>query len=414
MASPHRPFTAFGSQLTEQLQRERSFQDRISSIVSEGRPASAPGSKVSSRSRSLSDSPKPALSPAPAIHEGRSTKDDISLTSGQMASSQAAPSTPTRASFASRGLSLQMPSTANSPSATVLKHVPLSPKLDPSNSFGSPAPVLPRRSRGLDFSRACTNLHHSTLAEDSTESSPVMSGRGMAIPQRRSNGSGSIFDSGAPWGNNGQPERSNMSGSISSVNMFDSSSDSDSENEDLLDQADEDAILTTPQVNRIGSGGAFGSRTVDSPGNDWRTGPSAAAASLMNLQRARLRQNRSRHSSSSASASTRPSPGTLSPPVMKSIENSNGQHPPREMTRKEFQSRRESLSLGTNDLMLSDMSDDDGRQLGPNANAASNGAGVAAADGPRGVVRRAVTRRSNLLVSLLGWLSLNITDYNAA
>ena len=50
-----------------------------------------------------------------------------------------------------------------------LKHTltptPLSPKLDHSQIYASPTNILPRRSRGLDFSRAATSLHHSTLAE---------------------------------------------------------------------------------------------------------------------------------------------------------------------------------------------------------------------------------------------------------
>ena len=65
--------------------------------------------------------------------------------------------------------------------------LPLSPKLDSSASYGVPGSVLPRRSRGMDFSRACTNLHHSTLAEQSSpDSSPVIGGRAMNIPSRKS------------------------------------------------------------------------------------------------------------------------------------------------------------------------------------------------------------------------------------
>ncbi|KAK2827887.1 hypothetical protein FQN49_007246, partial [Arthroderma sp. PD_2] len=95
------------------------------------------------------------------------------------------PETPQRTNRPHLGLSLHMPQPFSPKSGPPAARIPLSPKLDSSHSFGSPASVLPRRSRGLDFSRACTNLHHSTLAESSPDSSPVVGGRGIAIPQRR-------------------------------------------------------------------------------------------------------------------------------------------------------------------------------------------------------------------------------------
>lgn len=67
------------------------------------------------------------------------------------------------------------------------------------------------------------------------------------------------------------------------------------------------------------------------------------------------------------------------------------------LTRHQVQSRRESLSLGTNDLHLSDSEDGDGKGSGNAANQSSSSG--TPAEGPRGVIRRAVTRRGNLLVS---------------
>lgn len=134
----------------------------------------------------------------------------------------------------------------------------------------------------------------------------------------------------------------------------------------------------------------FAVGNVSSPGNEWMGGYSQAAASLMSFQRARFRKGRSRHSSSSASGSSKQSPGPLSPPVMKSIEGQNGGY---------FGAgpRRASLSLGTRDLRLSDVSDEgENRTARGQSPSTSNSEG-----GPLGVIRRAVTRRGSLLVSTL-------------
>ncbi|KAL8956233.1 MAG: hypothetical protein Q9183_006372, partial [Haloplaca sp. 2 TL-2023] len=122
------------------------------------------------------------LSPSPPFLEAKTSKDDIHIPSNT-------PVTPRRPNYPPRGLSLQMPprDISSTSTANLVKRVPLSPKLDSSNSYGSPGSALPRRSRGLDFSRACTNLHHSTLAEQSSpDSSPVVGGRGgITIPPRK-------------------------------------------------------------------------------------------------------------------------------------------------------------------------------------------------------------------------------------
>ncbi|KAJ5113173.1 hypothetical protein N7456_001707 [Penicillium angulare] len=371
-AGPERSASAhpFESKLSQQLQPESSFaQDPV---------------PRSPKSRSLSDASKPTSSPTTQPSKGDlsrpPSKDDSSLPT--------LPATPNRSNIHHPNLYLNLPSKAStSPS---ISRAPLSPKLDSSQIYGSPGSALPRRSRGLDFSRACTNLHHSTLAESSPDSSPTIGGRGMAIPQRR----GSLsLTSVPPFSTSGPADRTAISSSVSSVNMMESDTSSSEEDEDAMMGDRDDIILNTPQATRTGGGaGPFAAGNIQSPGNEWMGGYSQATASLMSFQRARLGKGRSRHSSSSASGnSSKPSPGPHSPPVMKSVENSSGGYFGH---RNSVHSRRESLSLGTRDLRLSDMSDDgESRAMRTGSpTAASHSEG-----GPLGVIRRAVTRRGSLL-----------------
>jgi hypothetical protein len=155
----------------------------------------------------------------------------------------------------------------------------------------------------------------------------------------------------------------------------------------------DDMIMNTPQAKKLAPGfNSFAVGNILSPGSDWMGNYSQAAASLLSFQRARFRKGRSsRHSSSSASGnSSKQSPAPLSPPVMKSIESQNGYFGPRGSA----SSRRESLSLGTRDLRLSDMSDE-GETRGLRGHSPT---GTRSDSGPLGVIRRAVTRRSSLLV----------------
>ncbi|KAJ9653713.1 hypothetical protein H2198_007111 [Neophaeococcomyces mojaviensis] len=354
----------------------------------------------SNKTRSLSEAPKPSLSPSPAIREPyrRVSKDDSSV---------ADPITPRRPVYHVRGLSLQMPTKDSSESGTVAEvpRIPLSPKLDPSSIYGSPASTIPRRSRGLDFARACTSLHHSTLAESSPDASPI-TGRGINIPQRRGLGyNSSISDSPSHashslWSNlNG--EKTNLSSSVSSINMMDSDSDSDDSSEDMaIDREMDDPMLNTPAAAKIN-----GLAAANSPGMDWLNNhPSNAQVSLLSFQphrmsfrRTRLRHGKSSHSSSSVSMrSSKASPGPLSPPIRPSVEASGYFG----MTKQQVRSRRESLSLGTDDLHLSDSEWDGDNKMNINNTAASSGN-----DGSseRGVIRRAVTRRSNLLPKTKGF-----------
>lgn len=77
---------------------------------------------------------------------------------------------------------------------------------------------------------------------------------------------------------------------------------------------------------------------------------------------------------------------------MKSIEVASTGYFGTHLSRQQLQSRRESLSLGTSGLHLSDSEDGDSKGTGSSSNMEA-----ASAEGPRGVVKRVVTRRSNLL-----------------
>ncbi|RMZ90740.1 hypothetical protein DV736_g2039, partial [Chaetothyriales sp. CBS 134916] len=355
--------------------------------------------------RSLSDTKPPPFSPSAAFREpnvGGVSKDDSAIR----------PSTPHRPSLVhSRGLSLTMPPSREAAQEGVqAARVLLSPKLETANIYSSPASMLPRRSRGLDYTRACTSLHHSTLAESSPDASPI-TGRGVQIPHRRSLAGTSVLDSPSNlsallW--SAMPERTTLSSSVSSINMLDSDDETDTSSDNGMAVDNDDPMLSTPAVSRLGRslvGGGSGV-IISSPGMEWASQrqpqqllqQSPAHASLMSyypmsFRRARTKRGKSQHSSSSVSmASLKPSPGSLSPSASKNTESAGyfaG------LTRARAQSRRESLNLGTNNLQLSDGDD-------AKPNGASDGDG-GPGDVSASVVRRAVTRRGNLLPKTKGF-----------
>jgi hypothetical protein len=299
----------------------------------------------------------------------------------------ASPSTPRRPDFLARGLSLQMPAReAPMPSpAHFSARVPLSPQLDSRNTYASPTSLLPRRSRGAEFSRACTNLHHSTLPDQSSpDSSPTITQKGIKIPSRRPRANsmvmGDLPNIGA-WSNGGRTAPSSSVGSINMMGSEDSSSSSDEL--DPMDPDDtDDPMIMTPHAAKTNNlfGGVH--NVNNSPFANMFSPGQAGVPNFMTIHRARLRKGRSRKSSSSASGhSSLASPGgPASPP------NSKGEgYFSREAVLRKESSRRESLSLFTNDLHIS----------------SSNDSGDEASTMPQtpGVIRRAVTRRGNLLVS---------------
>ncbi|TKX24724.1 hypothetical protein C1H76_2899 [Elsinoe australis] len=364
---------------------------------------------VTPTKRPLSDT-FPGLAPSPQFRESTdpvAPRDDNAILDDS-------PRTPRRTSFLARGLSLQMPQKPNAvatPSQTPVKQ-PLSPHLDPAMTYGSPATALPRHSRGLDFSRASTHLHHSTIAESSPDSSPIITQKSLNIPSRKASINSMMLDSPnlGPTGNWPaflQTEKSAMSSSVGSVNMMTSpiGSSASSDDENLSDEPLDD-VMTTPNVNRLAnnpSGTPYnpsttpGNNSIQSPSNGtWSNNFSPAAASLMkNFQRSRFRRGRrSRKSSSSASGqSAIPSPRTTSPPPIRSIESANGYFP----WGKFSSSRRESLALGTETLNLSSSNDSGDERSEPNKDKDKEPPTTP------GVVRRAVTRRGNLLPKTKGF-----------
>lgn len=298
-------------------------------------------------SNSFVQSPLKALSPSPLLRDtAANSKDDQYIV----------PTTPQRPNLP-RGLSLQTPKqnhTSQSPlELSTSDHVLPIPKLDPSIFFGSS--ILPRRTRGLDFSRACTNLHHSTLAESSPDSSPVIGYKGMSTPRR----SGSVMDSpmvsSTLWSTQGS-ER--VSGISIGSHLVDTSDSSDMDEDMAKDE--EDVIHMTPQPMR----GYFMLANIQSPDFDPMTNSPARKRYASFAQRCKTKSRRK--------IPLVESPGNLSPPSTRSESNGYSGR----------QSRRGSLNLGTTQLNLSDDVPLDALGLSH----------------PQ-VVRRTVTRRSNMLVS---------------
>ena len=165
---------------------------------------------------------------------------------------------------------------------------------------------------------------------------------------------------------------------------------------------DDDTIHMTPN---LGSNmpNPFGTPGGDDPGN----GFPPAASKLLSYQRARLQSRRSRTRGSSSSASVHSnlqSPIPPSPPI-RSMEANIAfglNHFVDEPMKKALDSRRESLSLGTRDMRLSDaeQSGDENHVkldqgiIGPVPSLVNS-----SMEERKQVVRRAVSRRGNLLVS---------------
>jgi hypothetical protein len=363
--------------MTPAIGSERETTDSRGAAMMEPQPQleTTPPKTNSPKARSLSDS-TPRLEPSPKFREpARMSKDDQTIV--------ASPSTPRRPDFLSRGLSLQMPpreSPMPSP-AHFAARVPLSPQLDSRNTYASPASVLPRRSRGAEFSRACTNLHHSTLPDQSSpDSSPTITQKGIKIPPRKPRSNSMLLDSPnvSLQGGWSHGDRTAPSSSVGSINMMGSEDSSSSSDEvDPLDPEDnDDPMIMTPQAKtntlfpglNAGNNGVFSN--LFSPGGQ----PNFAS-----MHRARLRKGRSRKSSSSASGhSSMASPGPASPPNGKDTG-----YFAREAAMRKAGSRRESLSLFANDLHIS----------------SGNDSGDEGGNMPQtpGVVRRVVSRRGNLL-----------------
>ena len=131
-----------------------------------------------------------------------------------------------------------------------------SPQTEREN-FESPTSVLPRHSRGLDFSRACTNLHHSTLPDQATpDSSPKVSHRSLKIPSRRQSVVSNINVESPRVGNNTAGFRPRSLGSTTAMTS-DASEDASDSDEDMQSRYDPDEMLATPTSQKHHTVGAF-------------------------------------------------------------------------------------------------------------------------------------------------------------
>ncbi|KAJ9133069.1 f-actin-capping subunit alpha protein [Pleurostoma richardsiae] len=372
-----------------------------------GDKTGAGGTRVIERSpmkktRSLSDgggTPQ-KLSPSPHIIEAarRTSKDDTSLPGSTPVTT---PVTPRRSEFPLRGsgFSLQMPPRASTPpaqqSSPYVKPAPLSPKLDHSQIYASPTTnILPRRSRGLDFSRAATSLHHSTLAEQSSpDSSPTMGGRAMNIPHRRGGEyGGTEQSSNSLWSVMANHDRMHISSSLGSTTNLGSDTSSTSDDDDLMDEdMMDEAYITTPQVTKTGT-----PMGVNSPHAAWAVGGgSPAVNSLLSFQQ-RQRPRKLPKKKVMGSHGLGFHPSTISSQNLSKSPPTNLASFGNIASTKEIQAphaRRESISWAANQLHISGSESDENMKsqidvdgvLGPGADAQNR------------VIRRVVTRRGNLL-----------------
>ncbi|KAM0463008.1 hypothetical protein ACHAPV_003133 [Trichoderma viride] len=318
-------------------------------------------SPMTFKTRSLSDSTgtPSKLSPSPHIVDAsrRTSKDDSSLDRLQP------PVTPRR-------LSIHVPTRQASPppgtpSGASIRPAPLSPKLDHSHTYASPTSLLPRRSRGLDFSRAATSLHHSILAEQpSPDSSPVIGERGMNIPARRGAYGGAEQTSTSLWSMMGDQERHNISTSLGSNHVVPSDSSSSSSEDEDMDEDMDEPYVTTPQVSKtgmpIGQGSGIGALGSPSMGS---------LASFQHRQRHRKHPKKKPHGPLGLGFNLASAVLSKSPPNNSAAA----------------RARRESISWQANQLHISSRDVDEG---GPAEGSSGD---------QKSVIRRVVTRRGNLL-----------------
>ncbi|KAI2633390.1 hypothetical protein GGS21DRAFT_520544 [Xylaria nigripes] len=338
------------------------------------------------RTRSLSDGNGCQLSPSPfTIEASRQTsKDDIALEKDRAEEASPAPATPLRPCLQMPSLSLHMlPRDACSPAQpSYMKPAPLSPKLDHSQIYATPTNILPRRSRGMDFSRAATSLHHSMLAEQSSpDSSPTIGGRALNVP-RRNGEYGTEISTTRLRSIMGNHERMHASSFVANANPIASDSSSSSGDNDLMDDEMEDAILSTPHVSKAD---VQSQNIYPVP---WIPGTSATSGSLSNF-RTRPRKQPKKKPRGLPALNFNPALSRSPPsnPMIKDLRDSP-------MT----QSRRDSISWAANQLHISGLENEDRVMETGDSIPTTPGR-----DGVRGVVKRAVTRRSSLLPKTKGF-----------
>ncbi|KKA26208.1 hypothetical protein TD95_000019 [Thielaviopsis punctulata] len=396
------------------------------------------------RALSDSSQPTPVkLSPAPMIVESaRTSKDDSSIpstsasasassgsavTSGSAltsyASSGLAPVTPIRSSFprkqnnltiqnapqsrislpltstglsssglsSSTGTGLAPASPMHATATATIKPAPPSPKFDHphplahshihSQLYSSPTNIIPRRSRGLDFSRAATSLHHTTLAQEHTlDSSPTIhSNRALHPSTRRRSGEygGAEQSSTSLWSVMGGQDRPTLPSSLGGgIRTMLSDSDSSSDG-DVMDEDMDEPYVTTPHVQRAAM------PSVWPPTNSSSGWPSSSTPinSLMSYRdKTRPKKQPKRR--------TRATMGMSFAALSKSPPTALGKDNPLNMAM--AQNRRDSISWQANQLQISGSdADDTMRSIGDGAD--------------RSVIRKVVAKRGNLLPKTKGF-----------
>ncbi|KAI1132903.1 hypothetical protein F5Y10DRAFT_171744 [Nemania abortiva] len=343
----------------------------------------AQGTPFLSRTRSLSDGNSSQLSPSPFIVEAsrRTSKDDSALRK-ERNDDPPPPVTPRRPDFPMHGLSLHVPQREpNSPAqSSYMKPAPLSPKLDHSQIYASPTNILPRRSRGLDFSRAATSLHHSMLAEQPSPcSSPTIGDRAMNIPGRGSGEYGAEQASTPLRSMMGNHERMHISSSVGSTNPILSDTSSSGEDE-YMDDEMEDAILSTPLVNKTDA------QTQNINPVPWMAGGSPAINSLSSFRIRPRKQPKKKPRGLGLGFNAALSRSPPSNNMMKEMRDIPMTNP-----------RRESISWAANQLHISGNESEERMDTGDHSPVTPG------RDGVRGVVKRVVTRRGNLLPKTKGF-----------
>ncbi|KAI9726734.1 MAG: hypothetical protein M1828_000590 [Chrysothrix sp. TS-e1954] len=256
--------------------------DKNGSFTGQDAPSSDKLTSTPTKNRSLSDS-HPILDPSPKFREpATKARDDNVLIATPRHSRRAA-------------LSLQMPSRDVEHIFTDTRRTPYSPHLDGREAYISPTTVLPRHSRGLEISRACTSLHHSTSVDQATpDSSPIVAHKSMGSASRRASNVSMMLDSPRPSFLGGWPGMTNERGyssrhfgSGTALTSDDSSSDEDEHDPDMRPAEIEDGILTTPQFRRSSGAGTFtpyGARGAPASGG-WTASHSPMARGLPHFQR---------------------------------------------------------------------------------------------------------------------------------
>lgn len=277
----------------------------------------------------------------------------------------------------------------------------LSPKLD-SAQFHAPTSVLPRRSRGLDWSRACSSLHQSTLATASTDTRPASSARRMSVPRRRRRRArAASVNAGSPLlgiqsNDTDEPAELDVGGSHFRMVDSESSSDEDCEDESNFTHTEkEDTFMSTPRplrmINHLSLPFFSPSQSPSSAAK--RASFSSSHNGKYNLDDSPL--PRSSLSITNTSAHERDTPASSAIMDGNDSPRSNDQY--RKMMLEDIKRRRESLGYIIPDFQPNDSNDDDHK----GAKAEDPPSRSNTPDSTRhGIHKRPISRPRNLLVGL--------------